>query len=71
MALWRIARPLCAYTLREELFLYGELHLIAEQGPGLIQWLPCSEAPRFSKLDPEPWGCCGVVRSGRGGVLRG
>lgn len=49
--------PPCAYTPRVELFLYGEggrggggarrLHLIAVQGPCSIQWLPCSEAPRF------------------------
>ena len=39
--------PPRAYTLRVELFLYGELRLIAVQGPGLIQRLPCSEAPRF------------------------
>lgn len=37
----------CAYVLCEELFLYGELRLIAVQGPFLIQWLSCSEASRF------------------------
>lgn len=63
--------PLCAYTLRVELFLYGELRLIAEKGPDFIQWLPCSEASQVSKLDPEPWGCRGVGRTGRGGVLGG
>lgn len=34
-------------SLRVELFSYGKLRLIAAQGPGFTQWLPCSGAPGF------------------------
>lgn len=46
-ALRRLVWPPCAYSLCVELFFYGELRLIAVQGPFPTQRLPCSVAPSF------------------------